>query len=477
MADDRAPGMNRGGPSGSVLPDTGGPQDVFHPRGAARVVEIPLPMMERAEGIYLWDDAGKRYIDMSSGPIVSNIGHGVASVGQAIAKQIETLDFAYSRVARHQPNIDLSAQIARLAGPGFERVCFASGGSEAIELAIKFVRQRALSRGEGARRHVITCMPSYHGGTFAALAWSGDDDTGDFLDGMIAPSPKISAPFTYRLPDNHTVESYAMACAAQLRTTIADLGPDTVLAFMIEPVGGVATGCNAPHPAFFRAIRDICDEAGIALIFDEVMSGAGRTGKFLAAHHCRDALPDIAVLAKGLGAGYAPLGAMLVSRAWADDLAAITGFDYTHTYTANPVVCAAGSAVLDYTEQNGLMDNAAAMSEYLTQRLEDLKSTCPMLGDVRGRGLLLGVEMVADQATKAMLPAAAAATDRIRIHGLNNGLMIYSRRTSGGNYGDWFIVAPPLCITREQCDDLIERLSATLGELHAELVGMGLVSP
>ncbi|MBT3557705.1 MAG: aspartate aminotransferase family protein [Rhodospirillales bacterium] len=460
------------GPAGSYLPASGGGSDVFFGR---KGTAIPLPLIERAEGIRMWDDGGTEYIDMSSGPIVSNIGHGVREVGEAIANQINTVDFACSRIARHRANIQLSDQVARLAGPGFERACFVSGGSEANEIAIKFLRQHAISNGQTNRRHVITCMPSYHGGTFSALAWSGDNTLGNFLDGMVVDSPKVPAPFTYRVPENHTVESYAQHCADALRSKINELGAENVLAFMIEPVGGVATGANVPHELFLREVRKICDENGVYLVFDEVMSGSGRTGKFLSAHYWPDIRPDVAVLAKGLAAGYVPLGAVLVPASMADPLAEDIGFDFSHTYTANPVASAAGCAVLDYTEKHGLMDNATTMGTYLRDQLEGLKASCPLIGDIRGLGLLMSLEMVADQATKKMLPLEAVAADRIRMHGLDNGLMIYSRRTCNGENGEWFMLAPPLTITRPECDELIKRLVATLNSLADELTREGLL--
>ena len=461
------------GPAGSVHPKSGGPQDIMQSRNPD--MPIPMPMMERAEGIYMWDEHGNEYIDLSSGPIVSNIGHGVKSVGEAIANQINTLDFAYSRVARHQPNLDFSAQVTRLAGPGFERVCFSSGGTEAIETAIKFLRQYTIAKGQPERRHVITCMPSYHGGTFSALSWSGDTELGNFLDGMVVPAYKVPAPFTYRHPENHTAESYAAHCADALRHKIKELGEENVLAFMIEPVGGVATGCNVPPDSYIREVRKICNESGVYLVFDEVMSGAGRTGKFLAAHHWPDALPDVAVMAKGLGSGYVPIGATLFSSAMSDWLAMRSGFDFTHTYTANPVICAAGGAVLDYTEQHDLMGNASRMGDYLREHLNDMKQTHSLIGNVRGRGLLNSVELVADQETKASLPGESRADGRVRIHGMNNGLMIYSRRTSGGQFGDWLIVAPPLSVTQAQCDEIIKRLGATLNDLKTDLIELGIL--
>ncbi|MBT4890661.1 MAG: aspartate aminotransferase family protein [Rhodospirillales bacterium] len=461
------------GPAGSVQPPHGGPQDVMQGRNPD--MPIPMPMMVRAEGIHMWDEQGNEYIDLSSGPIVSNIGHGVKSVGEAIANQINTLDFAYSRVARHQPNIDFSAQVTRLAGPGFERVCFSSGGTEAIETAIKFLRQYTIAKGQPMRKHVISCMPSYHGGTFSALSWSGDTELGDFLDGMVVPTHKVPAPFTYRQPENYTAESYAQHCADALRDKIKELGEQNVLAFMIEPIGGVATGCNVPPDSYIHKVRKICNESGVYLVFDEVMSGAGRSGKFMAAHYWPDALPDVSVMAKGLGSGYAPVGATLFSAKMSDWLANQRGFDFTHTYTANPVICAAGKAVLDYTEANDLMSNAARMGEYLCEQLNTLKETQPLIGNVRGRGLLMSVELVANQEVKTSLPGESKAADRVRIHGMNNGLMIYSRRTNGGMFGDWLIVAPPLSVTQNECDEIIKRLSATLKDLNNDLVKLGLL--
>ena len=207
----------------------GGPQDLFF----AQSDSVPRPTFVRGEGVWLYDEAGHGYMDMSSGPVTANIGHGDKDVARAMAEQAGRLAFVSARQGRHQANMDLAKRIAELAGPGFERVLFASGGSEAVEFAIKLLRQRALASEQPERRHVITCMPSYHGGTFSALAWSGDNTLGNFLDGMVVDSPKVPAPFTYRVPENHTVESYAQHCADALRSKINELGAENVLAFMI----------------------------------------------------------------------------------------------------------------------------------------------------------------------------------------------------------------------------------------------------
>ncbi len=446
-------------------PGIGGPQDLFY--SSSNIV--PLPVIVRAEGIYMWDEEGNRYIDASSGPVVSNIGHGNRRVADAMAEQARTLDFAYSRVSRHRPNMALAERIAGLAGPGFERIALASGGSEAMEIAVKFLRQYAVATGAGQRRRIITCQPSYHGGTIATLAMSGDEALAPFLEGFALASEKIPAPLSYRLPDGHSAHSYAAFAADALETKIRELGPDSVLAFAIEPIGGLATGCVVPPDAYFRRIRAICRRYGVFLIFDEVLCGTGRTGAFLAAHHWPDALPDLVVMAKGLGSGYAPLGAVLIPAALADRLADLTGFNYSHTYNANPITCATGLAVLDEYERLDLVNAAAERGADLRNRLQDLAAHCPVIGDIRGRGLLMAVELVADKATKAKLPESFQPTEKIRIHGLDNGLIIYSRRTAGGTYGDWFMIAPPLTITEAECEELVARLAATLKDFQEEL--------
>jgi len=448
-------------------PPIGGAQDVFY----AQSNIVPLPVIARGQGIYLWDEDGNEYIDASSGPVVSNIGHGNDRVADAMAQQAKQLDFAYSRLAQHRPNLALTDRIATLAGPGFERVALSSGGSEAMEIAIKFVRQYVVATGQPKRRHLLTCLPSYHGGTIATLGMSGDEALGDFFDGFGMTSHKVPAPLTYRLPEPHTPESYAQFALDALEAKIRELGPDTVLAFAIEPVGGLATGCVVPPPAYFEGIRDICSRHGIFLIFDEVLCGTGRTGQFLNAHYYPDALPDIVVMAKGLGSGYAPLGATLFPAHLVDQLSTLTGFGFSHTYNANPITCATGLAVLDEYERLNLIDNAAAVGDYLKKRVWALTDEFPIIGDVRGQGLLLGIELVADPVSKQPMTADFLPTEKIRIHGLNNGLIIYSRRTAGGKYGDWFLLSPPLTITQAECDELLRRLRATFIDFVSDWQG------
>ena len=447
----------------------GGPQDLFF----SVADTVPRPLITHGEGVWLFDDAGDRYLDMSSGPVTANIGHGNERVAEAMAAQARRVAFVTARQARHEPNLALAERVARLAGPGFERVLFSSGGSEAIEFAVKFLRQRALAAGETQRRHVITCMPSYHGSTIGALGLSGDPANEAFLSGFGQMHPKIPAPLTYRLSGNHTPASYAAECAQALEDKITELGASTVLAFLIEPVGGLATGAVAPPESYLESVRAICDRHGIALVYDEVLCGAGRTGKFLAAHYYERAKPDIVIMAKGLSAGYAPLGAVLIPEAWADWLAERLGFGYTHTYSAHAVSAAAALAVLDIYEEQALAERACARGAYLREQLEALQARSPLVGDVRGKGLLLGLELVADKATRTIIDSQPSPTDIVRARGLEEGLLIYARRTAGGKYGDWIMATPPLTITEAECDELVAKLTRTLEAACADLHAQG----
>lgn len=435
--------------------------DIFARRDDA----VDLPLIVRGEGIHLWDDQGVRYIDVSSGPVVSNIGHGNAAVAQAMAAQAARMDFAYPRVARHRPGIALAGRLAQLAGPGYERAYFTSGGSEAVETAVKFLRQYAVAMGQGQRTEMISCLPSYHGGTIGMIGLSGDSTQAAFLDGFAKASHKVPAPLSYRLPEGLDAETYANRCADALEQTIAQIGPDRVLAFIIEPVGGLATGCVTPPASYFHRIREITARHGVFLIYDEVLCGMGRTGRFLASHRVPEARADVVVLAKGLSSGYAPLGATLFSADMVDRLAHATGYNLMHTYGGNPISCAAGLAVLDVYDREGLIARVPETAAYLRARLDDLAQRHPIVGDIRGEGLLLAVELVARRRDKARFPAGTNPANAVRRHGLRHGLILYSRRTSGGEYGDWFMVSPPLTITHAEIDDMAARLDRTLGDM------------
>jgi adenosylmethionine-8-amino-7-oxononanoate aminotransferase len=443
----------------------GGTQDIFYAQPAA----VPLPMMDRASGIHMWDEDGKEYIDASSGPMVSALGHGNSRVIDAMAAQARKLDYAYSLVARNRPNLALAERLAKLAGPGFERVGFASGGSEAVDNALKFLRQYAVATGQLSRRKIITLNPSYHGGTIGTLAISGNDGLAPFMEGFSVVSETVPAPMSYRLPQGHTRESYASECAAALEEKIIALGSENVLAFVIEPVGGISTGAVVPPDQYFQDIRRICSAHGVFLVFDEVLCGAGRSGKYITAHHWPDALPDIIVKAKGLAAGYSPLGAMLAPGAMVDELASLTGCNFSYSYNANPISCATGLAVLDEFDRLDLVTKAQTMGARLRSGLEAIMDRSPIIGDVRGKGMLLAVEIVADKKTRQMLPGELKPSERIRILGLKNGVMLYTRASAGCKFGHWFMVSPPLTITEDECDELLRRTEKSVSDFCQEL--------
>ena len=450
-------------------PVAGGTQDVFYRRGSP----VPLPLIERAAGIYMWDEDGNEYIDASSGPMVSALGHGNSAVLEAMVGQASRLDYAYTRVARNGPNLEYANRLARQAGPGFERVFLASGGSEAVDAAVKFLRWHAVATGQASRRRVISLLPSYHGATIGATAMTGDDSLAAPLHEFALVSESVPAPRCYRLPEGHSPESYAAECARALEATILELGAESVLAFILEPVGGLATGAVVPPSGYFRAVREICTRHGVRLIFDEILCGTGRSGKLITAHHWPDALPDLIVMAKGLGAGYSPLGAFLAPASLVDELAALSGFESSYSYNANPVSCAVGLAVLDEFERLGLLDRAVHVGALLRAGLEAIRDRSPIVGDVRGLGMLLAVELVADKDSGLPLPREAIPTERIRIHGLRNGVMLYSRETSGGRFGHWFMVAPPLTISDEETGELLRRTEGAVTHLYEELRAEG----
>lgn len=445
--------------------------DFARPPGAAR-----LPRIARAQGVWLYDTEGRAYLDASSGPVASNLGHGHPRILAAMEAQARRAVFAYPSQFESAANIEFSERLARLAGPGLDRAFVVSGGSEAIESAIKFLRQHAVVTGEASRWKVIGRQPGYHGNTLGALAVSGDDHAHEVFGPLLRAVPRVPAPLTYRLPPNHTAETHAMACAAALEEAILREGPETVLAFIMEPVGGLATGALVAPDAYHAEVRRVCTRHGVKLVYDEVMSGVGRTGRFLAADHWPEARPDVVVLAKGLSAGYAPMGAALVPEAMVARVAAAGGFMHGFTYSAHVMNCAVGAAVLREVEEAGLVARAARMGAVLRSGLEALQARNPLVGDVRGLGLLLAVELVADRATKAMIPLDRMAPYRVQELALRRGLALYCRRTSRGAYGDWLMVAPPLTIAEDEVGTLLERLGAVLDDYAAELRAEGVVA-
>jgi adenosylmethionine-8-amino-7-oxononanoate aminotransferase len=432
-----------------------------------------LPRISHGEGIYMWDTSGKRYIDVSSGPVANNIGHANPRVLAAMQEQAQKVAFAFPGIFESEANEKLADLLTDLAGPGFERAFFVSGGSEATESAVKLCRQYALAMGQPERWKVISREPGYHGGTMGALSMTGDKVQHEIFGPLLREMPKVPAPFTFRLPPNHSRESYARQCAQALENKILSEGPETILAFVMEPVGGLATGALVAEDIYFEMVRDICTRHGVLLIFDEVMSGAGRTGKFLAADHWPDAKPDMVVLAKGIAAGYTPMGCVLAPNAIVRAVADAGGFMNGFTYFANPLSCAIGYAVLREMVDQDLISNAAERGAQLKARLLEMAKSNRVIGDVRGLGLLLAVELVTDQNTKQQIPLDLQAPALFQKIAMDMGLATYCRRTSGGAYGDWLMITPPLIVTEEQVDEIASGLEIALATLERTIAEAG----
>jgi len=425
------------------------------------------PLFDHAEGIYCWDRSGKRYIDGSSGAMVSNIGHANPRVIEAMQAQMRKGAFAYRLHFENEAAEALARRVAGKTPAGLNKVFFVSGGSEAVESCVKLARQWAYVTGQASRYKLISCFPSYHGATLGALSLTGYRPLSDPFLPMMVAMPKIPAPTCYLDHDDLTMEERGLRAAERLRDTIIAEGPDSVLGFIMEPVGGASTGALVAPDSYYSRIREICDEFGLLLILDEVMTGAGRTGPFLAASHWQ-LRPDLVALSKGFAAGYAPLGAMVADERLVDPVLDAGGFQHGFTSAGNPLACAAGLAVLDELDAQDLYGNCRRVGSLLKERLTGLMQRFPWIGDVRGKGLLLAFELVADRTTMAPLPRDLNAHLRLVEHAFERGLIIYSRRTRGGTEGDHFMVCPPLIINESQCDELLELLDQSLLAFAAE---------
>lgn len=445
----------------------GGLQHFWMPKGS-----LQIPRIDRGEGVYVWDEQGNCYLDCTSGPVVVNLGHSNPRVLEAMRKQAEKICYSYPTGFESEANTELADLLTEEAGEGFDRAFFVSSGSEAMEKCLEFARLFAVSRGEVSRYKLISRNPSYHGSTLGAMGLNGDSAKSP-MGPMLHPSIQIPAPLSYRQPPGFNRDSYARHCVECLEKAILDAGPETVLAYVMEPVMGLTGGAQYAPDFYYTRVREICDQYGVLLIYDEVISGAGRTGRFLACHWWPKGRPDLVTFAKGIGGGYYPLGGFLAPDAMVDSVVQAGGFHLGHTYKASPLGCAVGLAVLKELKAQDLMGRAAEQGEYLRKRLVQLKSSIAILGDVRGIGQLNAIELVADQATKARLPASVDVQEEIKRLGMKEGLLIYARRTSFGEFGDWLMMTPPLIATRDDIDVLVARLERVLRAYQDELAARG----
>lgn len=423
------------------------------------------PVVDRAEGIHVWTRDGRRFIDGSSGPIAVNLGYGNPAVLEAMRRQMEKTTFAYRLHFENEPAEELARTLAERMPGGLDRIFFVSGGSEAVESCIKLARQWAVATGQPGRWKVIGRMPSYHGGTYGSLSVTGDGLLTDSFAEQIRTMPTVPAPTAYRDRDNLSLEERGLRYADLLEEKILAEGPASVLAFIMEPIGGAATGALVAPDSYYPRIREICDRHGILLIHDEVMSGIGRTGAFLGGDHwtCR---PDIVALSKGIGSGYVALGALAAPRRIVDPLMKMGGFQHGHTYAGNPLACAAGLAIMEEMDRLDLTANAAATGGVLLAGLRGLAERFPFIADVRGKGLMTAIEY-ADRESFAPLPPEWKIGQRVLDAAYARGLIVYSRRVKGGVQGDYTMVAPPLIVTEAQVAEIV----AILGEAIAAVAG------
>jgi len=421
----------------------------------------------RGEGVYVWDDEGKRYIDGSSGPVCVGIGYGVEEIADAARRQMEEISFAHSSHFTAKSVLECSEKLARFAPPTLNHVFFCSGGSEATEAAAKMARQYHLERGDASRYKVVARWQSYHGNTLGALSMSGNIARRRRYVPMLLDFPHIPPAYCYRCWFRKERGSCDLDCAWSLDTEIKAVGPQHVSAFIAEPVVGATLGTVPAPDGYFQVIREICDDHDVLLIADEVMTGFGRTGRNFGIEHW-DIEPDIIATAKGISSGYLPLGAVIASdkvlNAFQDP------FAHGHTYGSHPVACAVGAAVIDYIEKHKLVQRSAEHGPYLLKRLETLEDH-PSVGDVRGLGIFAGIEFVKNKGSKEPFPPEVGFNRRVLERCFGNGLLVYPGvATIDGVRGDHIQVAPPLVVTRSQIDEIVALLDRSIAEAEQEVL-------
>ena len=425
-----------------------------------RHTKLDLPVAAVVDGPYVIDSRGRRYLDASSGAAVSCLGHNHPAVISAIKRQLDTVPYAHTAFFTTEPAEQLADVLIEQAPAGLERVYFVSGGSEAVEACLKIARQYFTEIGQPQRKHFIGRLQSYHGNTLGALAVGGNLWRRKQFEPLLIDSHHISPCYEYRhRAADETEEAYGLRAANELEKKILELGPESVIGFICEPVVGATLGAVPAAPGYLARIREICDRYGVLLIFDEVMCGMGRTGTMYACE--QDGVsPDLMSIAKGLGAGYQPIGAMLVSGKIYEAIASGSGFfQHGHTYMGHPVACAAGLAVQEVIRNENLLENVRRQGEALNDALNERFGNHAQVGDIRGRGLFRGIELVADRSTKAPLDPSLQIHLAIKKEAMACGLMCYPMGgTIDGERGNHVLIAPPFIIEEKHVLELVDRL-------------------
>ncbi|MDR0207664.1 MAG: aspartate aminotransferase family protein [Pseudomonas putida] len=422
------------------------------------------PTAVAGDGPYLIDSTGRRYLDASGGAAVSCLGHSDAEVIEAIRRQVGQLAYAHTSFFTTEVMEELADFLVARAPAGLESVYFVSGGSEAVETALKLARQYFVEIGQPARKHVIARRQSYHGNTLGALAAGGNEWRRRQFEPLLIDVSHVSPCYAYREQrDGETTEQFATRLAQELEAEILRLGADNVMAFIAEPVVGATLGAVTAVPGYFKQVREVCDRHGVLLILDEVMCGMGRTGSLFAAEQ-EGISADLITIAKGLGAGYQPIGATLVSARIRDAIANGSGyFQHGHTYIGHATACAAALAVQKTIESRGLLSQVQTLGDALQARLVDTLGQHAHVGEIRGRGLFRGIELVADRQARTPFDPALKLHARIKKAAMAEGLMCYPMGgTVDGQFGDHILLAPPFIIDSSHIDEIAQKLAKAI---------------
>lgn len=429
------------------------------------------PEFVRGEGIYLFDHDGRRYIDGSSGSsLVCNIGHGVREVAEVMTPQAELLTYNPTHCSNSSAYVDMCAMVSELAPQGLDHIFAVNSGSEATETALKFARQYQVTRKKESKYEIISRWQSYHGNTIGGLSCSGHT----FRRRKHAPNLKkyhhIPPAFCYRCHFEKTYPQCELKCARVLENAILQEGPENVSAFIVEAVVGAALGAVPAPEGYFEIIREICDKYDVLLILDEVMTGLGRTGKNFAIDHY-NVVPDMIATAKGMGGGYFPVGACIISSKIMSVMEENeVPFEGGHTHSGHLIGCKVANAVLEYLVRNNLIENSREQGAFLLEGLVELKNQLKSIGDVRGKGLMCGVEFVRDKATGEPFPVEYRYTERVMNHCLDRDLIVFpGHGTVDGIAGDHLLLGPPLSITKSQVTDMLSILKQSIIAAEAEL--------
>jgi hypothetical protein len=432
-----------------------------HPAGHVfyRRAGHPHPMVERGEGVYLYDTEGRRYLDGSGGSIVVNIGHGVRELADAMADQAAKVAYAHPTMFTSRPAELYAEALAEVLPLPHPRFFFLSSGSEAVETAIKLARQVQVERGRPGRYLIISRRQSYHGTTLGALAVTGKPKMRRPFRPMLPEVPQIPPPYCYRCPFGLTHPGCHLRCADALENEVRRAGVDNVAAFIAEPVSGATLGAVVPPDDYWPRIREICDQYGVLLIADEVMTGFGRTGRWFALQHW-DVVPDIVAMSKGAASGYCPLSVTAARGELVDAVVSGSG-DFVHggTFSHHPVTTAVGLAALHYLQEHDLVAEAARKGELLGEKLREGLADLPCVGDVRGIGLMWGVEFVADRESKSPFPPERHFAQQVAEAAFARGLIVYpGSGCVDGTAGDHLTLGPPFVITEGQMDEMVALL-------------------